>query len=173
MRTDDCYQLGEVIKTHGLQGEVYIHLDVDFPEDYKELESVFIEINGKLVPFFIVSIQINGKKALVKFEEVDELDRASEILQARLFLPLTNLPKLEAGQFYYHQLIGSEVRENKELIGKVSSVYDLNNNHLLVVESDGKEILIPITDEIIKSVNIESGTIEVSLPDGLLDIYNE
>ena len=65
MREEDCYQLGEVIKTHGLKGEVSVLLDVDFPEEYSELESVFLQMEGNLVPFFIDSIQIHDKRALV------------------------------------------------------------------------------------------------------------
>ena len=53
MGFDDCYQLGNVVKTHGLRGELVIFLDVDHPELYQEMESVLVDMNGKLVPFFI------------------------------------------------------------------------------------------------------------------------
>ena len=88
MSPDACYQLGYVIKKHGLQGEVNIFLDVDFPEEYSRLESVLIEVDQQLVPFFIERIDIRGQKGIVKFEEVNDVEGAEELKSARLYLPL-------------------------------------------------------------------------------------
>lgn len=79
MNIDACYQLGYVIKKHGVKGEVSVLLDVDFPEEYSELESVFVEINQKLVPFFIEAIQIRDDKAVIKFEHIAVLPGCSGI----------------------------------------------------------------------------------------------
>lgn len=173
MLLDDCYQLGQVIKTHGLHGEVSIGLDVDFPEDYKNLESVFLLREGKLIPFFIYTIQVNNKKALVKFEDVDSLDEARVLVKAELFLPATQLPKLADGKFYFHDLVDCQVFEQDKLIGTVGDVYDLGPNQLMEVLFDEKEILIPLTDGILKSVDVKNKKVLVELPDGLLDLYNE
>ena len=173
MKQSDCYQLGEVIKTHGLSGEVSILLDVDFPQEYKNLESVFLEQSGKLVPFFIDTIQINGNKGLVKFEELDSINEAREIVKSKLYLPLSALPKLEKGQFYYHELVDCELIEANKLIGHVKEVVDLNGNQLIVAEHKGNEILIPLKDEIIHKVDLDNKKVHVKLPDGLLDVYND
>ena len=173
MRQSDCYQLGEVIKTHGLSGEVSIHLDVDFPDEYQNLESVFLEQQGKLVPFFIASIQINNGKGLVRFEDIDSIEEAKELVKSKLFLPLSALPKLEEGQYYFHDLVGCEVYENAKTLGVVKEVIDLSGNQLLVIDMDDKEILIPLKDEILIEVDISNKKISVALPDGLMDIYNE
>lgn len=173
MLLDDCYQLGQVIKTHGLHGEVSISLDVDFPEDYKNLESVFLQREGKLVPFFIDTIQVNNKKALVKFEDIDSLDEAKRLVKAELYLPATQLPKLSDGKFYFHDLVGCEVFEGERSIGPVKDVYDLGPNQLMEVVFEEKDVLIPLTDGILKSVDVENKKILVELPDGLLDLDNE
>jgi len=172
MKPDDCYQLGEVVKTHGLRGEVSMFIDADFPEEYEELESVFLLQHGKPVPFFIESIQINGNKALVKFEDVDSIESAAEIVKTKILLPLSSLPKLSEGGYYFHQLIGCKVYENDILIGEVQSIIDLNGNELLVIQEGEKEILIPMKDEILMMVDVSNKKIEVKLPDGLLDLYN-
>ncbi|MEM6830746.1 MAG: hypothetical protein AAF551_09530 [Bacteroidota bacterium] len=99
MKEDDCYQLGEVIKTHGLKGEVSIRLDADYPEEYKELESVFLKQEGKLVPFFIDTFHIQASNALVKFEDIDSIDQARELVKCSLFLPLSYLPELAEGGY--------------------------------------------------------------------------
>lgn len=173
MKQNDCYQLGEVIKTHGLKGEVTIALDVDFPEQYTTLESVFLEQHGKLIPFFIDTIQINGSKALVKFEEIDSQDSARSLVKCPLYLPLSALPSLEEGQYYFHELVGCEVIENGVTLGLIKEIIDLSGNQLIVMESDGKEILIPMKDEILINVDIPSQKVTVQLPDGLMDLYND
>jgi 16S rRNA processing protein RimM len=50
MTKEDCFELGKITKTHGVKGEVILWLDVDFPEDYEEMDSVFLEVRGELVP---------------------------------------------------------------------------------------------------------------------------
>lgn len=173
MRQSDCYQLGEVIKTHGLRGEVSIHLDVDTPAYYHKLESVFLEQQGKLTPFFIESIHINGSKALVYFEDISSIEEAKPLVKCKLFLPLSALPKLEKNQYYFHDLVGCKVYEAAAHLGVVKEVVDLNGNQLLTVIAGDKEILIPLKDELLTKVDVEAKEITVQLPDGLLDIYNE
>lgn len=173
MRQDDCYQLGEVIKTHGLNGEVSISLEVDYPDEYQNLESVFLEQQGKLIPFFIETIQINKSRALVKFDDIDSLDEAKTIVKSKLFLPLNSLPELTPGQYYFHDLIGCEVFEENSKLGKIKEVIDLNGNQLLVVDFESKEMLIPLKDEILTKVDTKSKIVNVSLPNGLLDLYND
>lgn len=171
MKVEDCYQLGEVIKTHGLQGEVSVGLDVDFPEDYRNLESVFLLENGKLVPFFIDTIQINQNRALIKFEDVDSIESASPLVKSPLYLPLSFLQRLPEGSYYFHDLVGCEVYEKENSLGTVKEIIDLSGNQLLTVVNGAQEILIPMKDEIMKKVDIKSKKIEVELPDGLLDLY--
>ena len=173
MKLDDCYHLGEVIKTHGLNGEISISLEVDFPDEYQNLESVFLEQQGRLVPFFIDTIQINQHKALVKFEDIDSIDTAKDLVKSKLYLPLNSLPALEPGQYYFHDLIDCEVYEGNLKLGLVKEVIDLNGNQLLSIDANGKEILVPLKDEILTTVDIAAKKVEVNLPDGLLDIYND
>lgn len=171
MKQSDCYQLGEVIKTHGLKGEVSMLLDVDFPDEYTNLESVFLLQNGKLVPFFIESLQINSNKAIAKFEDVDSIETASALVKAEIYLPLSFLPKLNEGAYYFHDLIGCEVYQELTRIGTVKEVIDLSGNELLSVVDGDKEFLIPMKEDIMKKVDLTTKRIDVQTPDGLLDLY--
>lgn len=171
MKVDDCYQLGEVIKTHGLKGEVSVLLDVDFPNEYRNLESVFLQQSGKLIPFFIDTIQINGNRALIKLEDVNSIESASELVKSSIFLPLSQLPELPDDGYYYHDLVGCEVFEGGNNLGVVNEVIDLSGNQLLSVVKNKQEILVPMKDEILLKVDIKSKSIKVDLPDGLLDLY--
>lgn len=170
MQIDDCYLLGEVIKTHGLNGEVSVFLDVDLPESYKNLESVFLKQEGILVPFFIETLQINGDRALVKFEDVESLNEAKEFVKSELYLPLASLPKLPDGGYYFHELVGCVVHDSQKEVGVVKNVLEFGNQQLLEIENENKEHLIPLTDGIIKETDIPNKRIIVSLPEGLLDL---
>lgn len=171
MRVDDCYQLGYVIKTHGLRGEVQLMLDVDDPSVYENLESMFLLQKGALVPFFLEHIQVNGKKALAKFEDIDAIEDASPLVGLETYLPLEFLPELPEGKYYFHQLVGLEVREDNKPLGIAQQVFENGPQVLLSVDHDGTEVLIPVNDEIIKKVDFNTNEIHVALPEGLLDVF--
>ena len=172
MSVDDCYQLGHVIRTHGLKGDITILLDVDHPEDYQNMESVFVEIDRNLVPFFIESVRITGNRASVKLEDVDSLESAERLRGARLFLPLDNLPELDETQFYFHEIVGFAVVD-KALgeLGTVKEVYSSGVQSTLAMNYKDSEILIPVVDHVIGKVDRKERKLYVDLPEGLLDIY--
>src|SRR5690606_17765931 len=118
MDFEACFQLGYVVKVHGIKGEIQIFLDVDIPSNYKNLESVFVDIDSKLVPFFVENIQISGNKGILKLEEVGSIEEAEPLKGKSLYLPLQRLPALPDNQFYFHEVVGYDVQDASEgLIG--------------------------------------------------------
>jgi len=175
MTKEDCYLLGKITKTHGLKGELAIWLDVDFPEDYEDLDSLLLEIKGELVPHFVEEIQIRPNKSIIKFEDIDTIEDAQKIVNCDIYLPEDNLPELEGNeQFYYHEIIDFDiVDEQKGKLGKVLTVYTFDQQDLIAMQYGGQEILIPISDEIVKTIDREKKELYTNLPEGLLEIYLE
>ncbi len=172
MNKESCFELGKIIKPHGLQGELQIYLDVDEPTAYKNLESVFVEINDNLVPFFVESLSLNGNKGIIAFEDVESFEDAEKLRDHKLHLPLALLPELPDGKFYYHEVIGYTVVDQQEgALGTVASILSGKAQDLLEMDYQGKEILIPLIDEIVLGANHEDKTLNVNLPKGLLDLY--
>lgn len=174
MEKESCFQLGYITRKHGLQGEVSVFLDVDFPEDYTNLDSVFLAApsNDTLIPYFIESIQILENKAVIKFEGIDNADEAESLKSSQLFLPLDLLPELEENQFYYHEVIGYKiVDQNKGPLGVVKQIYEVPSHDLIGMEYQNKEVLVPVKDEIILRVDKKQKLLEVHLPEGLLELY--
>lgn len=172
MDIDSCYQLGYVIKPHGLKGDISIFIDADNPQAYRNLESVLIQQDNQLVPFFIVKIKINGEKAILNLEDSNDIESAQLLKGSALFLPLSSLPELAEDQFYFHEIIGFTVKDdNLGEIGPVTTVYDAGPQDLLAFEYKNKEILLPINDETVRKVDKNKKQILVNIPDGLLDIY--
>ncbi|WP_289061301.1 ribosome maturation factor RimM [uncultured Zobellia sp.] len=174
MRKEDCFYLGKIVSKYSFKGEVLVKLDADEPEIYENMESVFVLMKGNaLVPFFIDRCRLHKSALLrVDFEEVKDEAAADRIMGHELYLPLSTLPKLEGDKFYFHEVIGFDVLdETHGNIGKITGVNDTTSQAIFEIEKDGKEILVPIIDQIVKKVDRDNKTVHVSTPEGLVDLY--
>lgn len=173
MRKKDCFYLGKVAKKYSFKGEVLVYLDTDEPELYTELESMFVEINGHLVPFFIERSSLHREKFLrTQFEDMDSEEIADTIVGKDVYLPLTMLPKLEGNKFYYHEVVGFDAIDQR--LGNFGTILRISDNGvqaLFEVQKDEAVILIPLIDEFIIEVNRENKSILFNTPEGLIDLY--
>lgn len=172
MRKEDCYFLGKITRRHGLAGNVILKLDTDQPELYNKLESIFVEINGLLVPFFIEKSSWSKLDALnLAFKNSSEA-LVDQSLGKNVYLPLTTLPKLTGKQFYYHEVIGYEImdQDNKDC-GVIRSINDQTKQNYFVTNLYGKEVVIPLIKDWILEVNREERFIKIDLPEGLIDVF--
>ena len=172
MQKEDCYYLGKITKKHGFKGNLILHLETDEPELYQNMESVFIETNGMLVPFFFETIGPHSKnKLLVKFEDLTP-EEAEKLVNRSVWLPLDTLPELEDDAFYYHEIIGYKVIDSRKgEIGLIKNVNDSGMQALFEIDFDGKQILIPVVDDWILEVNKDEKFIRIETPDGLIELY--
>lgn len=172
MQKEDCYYLGKITKKHGFKGNLILHLETDEPELYQNMESVFIETNGMLVPFFFETIGPHSKnKLLVKFEDLTP-EEAEKLVNRSVWLPLDTLPELEDDAFYYHEIIGYKVIDSRKgEIGLIKNVNDSGIQALFEIDFDGKQILIPVVDDWILEVNKDGKFIRIETPDGLIELY--
>ncbi|WP_420149354.1 ribosome maturation factor RimM [Spirosoma sp.] len=176
MTKNDCYQVGHITKTHGVSGELVLFLDVDEPSEYDDLESILLEVKGELIPYFIESIAIvKGSRAIVAFEDIDTIEQAERLLNCGAFLPLDELPPItDETRFYFHEIVGYRVVDaNEGELGIVQGVYAMNAQDLIAMDYQGKEVLIPINSDIVRTVDRTNSKLNVTLPDGLLAIYME
>ena len=176
MTKDDCYQVGHITKTHGVNGELVIFLDVDEPSDYADLDSILLDVKGELLPYFIESIAIvKGSRAIVAFEDVDTIEQAERLINCGVYLPLENLEPIEdEDRFYFHEIVGYRVVDSREgELGIVRGVYAMNAQDLIAMDYQQKEVLIPINSDIVHTIDRANQRLNVTLPDGLLAIYLE
>ena len=174
MITNDYYFLGYVKKTVNRNGEIIIFLDVDAPDSYKKMRCFFVEMPSGLVPFFIEKIRFRRhKEAYVKLEGI-QVETQAELLKGKsLWLPIEQLPKLTGNHFYYHEVINWHILDEKNNdVGIITDVLDNSVQSLFqITHPSGKEILIPIHDDILKKVDRDNQQIEVIMPEGLLELY--
>ena len=173
MTKEECFYLGKVVSKFSFRGEVLIKLDTDDPESFVGMESVFVDYNNNLVPFFLERSKLHKSDLLrVKFEDVDTEEDADDLMKAELYLPLDILPELEGNQFYFHEIIGFKMVDvNYGEVGIIKGVNDTTAQSLFEVDRNGTEILIPMNDEFIVKLDRETKTFQVKTPEGLIELY--
>ncbi|MBD0830910.1 ribosome maturation factor RimM [Aestuariibaculum sediminum] len=173
MKKEDCFYLGKIVKKYSFKGELLIKLDTDQPELYSDLDAMFLDINHTLIPFFIESSQLHKSDLLrIRFEDVETEADAEALIKTEVYLPLDLLPKLEGNKFYFHEVIGFTIEDkNYGTVGKIVSINDSTAQSLFEIESNGKDVLIPMNDEFIVKVDRDNKTIIVETPEGLIDLY--
>lgn len=172
MTTEDCFRIGTVLKTKGLKGELNIYVDFDGIEDIT-FTTVFIETAGKLVPYFVESIKYLQKNAAYLFlEDVDTIEKASLLSRKDIYLPNKLKPKKKKSEFTLLDLVGfTAIDENEGELGTITDVHEYPQQLLAAVTYKNCEVLFPLNEETVKSIDVVKNIVTVDLPDGLLEIY--
>ncbi len=166
------FYLGKVTKPFGYKGDLVIYIDADQPQDYKKLESVLIDIDGELVPFFIDRFEFKSNNHVIVHFAGILPDDALHLVNNNIYLPLSALPKLTGNKFYFHEVIGFKVMDKtKGEIGIVDSFMDFPTQSVMSINCQGKEVLIPVIDRFILSVDREEKTLFIDSPEGLIELY--
>ncbi|MGQ2982860.1 ribosome maturation factor RimM [Flavobacterium sp.] len=173
MRKEDCFYLGKIAKKFSYKGEVLAWLDTDDPEFFENMESVFVELNNHLVPFFILESRIHKNEFLrIRFEDMTSEEEADRIMGCGIYLPITMLPQLEGNKFYFHEIIGFDAEDERlGNIGKIVGVNDTSAQALFEIKKGDIEILVPMIDDFIIKVDRENKKIVLNTPEGLVDLY--
>ncbi|MCH8554690.1 MAG: ribosome maturation factor RimM [Schleiferiaceae bacterium] len=173
MLIEDCFELGIISRKHGFKGGVVAKLDTDQPEKYENLESVFLYINGELIPFFIAQSQLLPSKVLrIQFEGIQTEEAADQLLGAKVYLPTSFLPPLSGKKFYFHEVVGFQVMDKEYgIVGAIKVVLERPPQPVFVIQNNDREILIPAIDEFIDSIDREQKIVYLHAPEGLINLY--
>lgn len=174
MTKDTCFYVGKIVKTHGLKGEVTLRIDNEQFDEIEELNYFLLDINDKLIPYFVENITFHSNKSFVLFQDLKTLEAANQLVGISAYLPLDLLPEKDGNDFYSHEVVDFLViDEEKGELGKVQEIIEYPTQSLIQVLINGKEVLIPIHDDIIQDVNREEKKIYIKAPNGLIDMYLE
>jgi 16S rRNA processing protein RimM len=173
MNRDEFFQAGKVVKLSGSTGELVCSLDTEYFTGKKKLESVFIQINGNLIPFFIDNFQLKGRnQALIKFLDLNSTEEMTPLTNCLIFLPNTLKPKTRKSKNLDVDLTGYNVKDEVHgVIGTVAGILEMPMQELLDIEFDGKQILVPLVDEIVTGIDPQNKTVFIKAPEGLIDLY--
>ena len=168
---EQVYCIGRIGKPHGVKGEVSLQFSDDV-FDRVDADYLVLETDGILVPFFMEEYRFrNDSAALVKFEGIDTQERARELTHCDVYFPYS-LSDGNEQQFSWNEIVGFSLidADTQQPVGEITAIDDSTINILFHVERDGEEILIPASDELIQSVSMDQREIEITLPDGILDL---
>jgi 16S rRNA processing protein RimM len=162
---------GRITKLNGYEGAVTVKLEKIFSENIPLLESVFLEIEGRPVPFFISGSEYSGADILrISFEGYESVEKVSEFIGCRIFL--TSGKPGKTHQDDVTNLVGYLVLvQNDNFLGTITGIIKNPGQWLLRIDSPSeKEILIPLHNDFIVSIDDDKKTIIMDIPDGLIDI---
>jgi 16S rRNA processing protein RimM len=173
MKFDTTDKLGKVLKSHGKEGELIISADKGLSEDFLKMESIFIEINGGLVPFFIEHIRLKSTQtAILKLEDINTIEEANELAGCSWCLPLEeweNMKQSEAGS--YETLEGFMlIDQDDNEIGIIEGILEIPSNTLLQVRYGENLVEVPVNEETIYEIDQENRIIKNDIPEGLLEL---
>lgn len=168
MNKQDCFFLGTIVSKFSYKGEILLKLDSDEIQ-FKKLKTIFLEIEGALVPFEIKNVMLHKSSLLrIKLENIDSEKKANTIVKTKTYLPIKDLPKLNGDKFYYHEIISYAVLDlSLGNIGKVKEVNDQTSQPIIVVNNGLNEVMIPLVDDFLIEINRNKKTLTFDLPEGL------
>ncbi len=158
--------VGEIVNTHGIKGELKVVPLVDNAKDLIEYSYYFVD--GK--KYETENVRFHKDFALIKLKGIDDMNLAERFKGKFLELPRENLKPLPDGSYYICDLVGLMVVD--EVLGElgiINEVFNTGSNDVYVVDYKGKPLCIPVLDGVVKVVDLDNGTMNVKLPNGLLD----
>ena len=164
-------EVGKIINTHGLRGDVKIVTWTDYPEDFEEIDKVYIRRKTGDEVLTITNVKYQKNNIIVKFKEIADINEAEKYKNLVLYADREDLPELEEGAHYIADLIGLDVvDEEGELIGVLVDVFNTGANDIYDVKREGKKnLLLPVIDEVVKNIDLVNKKITVHVMEGLDD----
>ena len=170
MTRDDCIFLGTIAKAHGVRGEMIFRTRSETFEPQKNMGSVFLEIDGILVPFFIAGIQPHKKgEWILALDDYDEKEKALELVGFKVWVLSSELKEEEPGEVYLDTLVGYHLLDQtSNLEGPITDYIDIADNPLFEVSFPGGKIMVPAREEWILEIDEKERRLMMELPGGLV-----
>ncbi|MBP1968124.1 16S rRNA processing protein RimM [Virgibacillus natechei] len=169
---EKMFNIGKIINTHGVRGEVKVLRISDFEERFAVGETVYaVKESEEEIELVIGSHRIHKGFDLLIFEGYDNINDVEHLKGSQLKITEGQLTALDEGEFYYHEIIGCEVfTNNEEHLGIIKEILSPGANDIWVVkQAQGNDLLIPYIEDVVKEIDIEAQRILIEPMEGLLD----
>ena len=168
IKKEEVFKIGVINKPHGVKGEVSFTFTDDI-FDRVDGEYLVLLMDGILVPFFLEEYRFRSDNvALVKFEGIDDAERARRLTNVEVFFPKKYMEEQE-NVSSWNYFVGFRVEDVRHgYLGEVSDVDDSTMNVLFSIWKDGEELLLPAHEEFILGVDQKNKLLSVDVPDGLI-----
>ncbi|WP_372774987.1 ribosome maturation factor RimM [Mangrovibacterium sp.] len=169
----DCLKIGYLQKPHGIKGEVVLQFEPEYESSLEEMPTLFLEIDGLLVPFFIQDEGLrfrSGETALILFDWIDDEEQARKICGTSVYIHKDDWID-DAEELSLHALVGYTLFDTER--GKIGSILEVNDyagNLILSVEYNKQEVLVPFNEDFLTRFDEEKREMELQCPEGIFDL---
>lgn len=169
---EDLLQVGIIASTHGVRGEVKVYPTTDDPRRFRRLKEVVLDTGKEKMNLEIEGVKFFKQFVILKFKGMDNINDIEKYRQKSLYVTRKNAVRLQRDEYFIADLIGLKVQdEDGKELGTVKDVIETGANDVYEVEmADGKSLLLPAIKQCILNVDVENGTMQVHVLEGLLDL---
>lgn len=169
---EDLLQVGIITSTHGVRGEVKVYPTTDDPRRFRRLKEVVLDTGKEKMDLEIEGVKFFKQFVILKFKGLDNINDIEKYRQKSLYVTRKNAVRLQRDEYFIADLIGLKVQdEDGKELGTVKDVIETGANDVYEVEmADGKSLLLPAIKQCILNVDVENGTMQVHVLEGLLDL---
>ena len=168
---EDLLQVGIITSTHGVRGEVKVNPTTDDPRRFRRLKEVVLDTGKEKMNLEIEGVKFFKQFVILKFKGLDNINDIEKYRQKSLYVTRKNAVRLQRDEYFIADLIGLKVQdEDGKELGTVKDVIETGANDVYEVEmADGKSLLLPAIKQCILNVDVENGTMQVHVLEGLRD----
>ena len=169
---EDLLQVVIITSTHGVRGEVKVYPTTDDPRRFRRLKEVVLDTGKEKMNLEIEGVKFFKQFVILKFKGLDNINDIEKYRQKSLYVTRKNAVRLQRDEYFIADLIGLKVQdEDGKELGTVKDVIETGANDVYEVEmADGKSLLLPAIKQCILNVDVENGTMQVHVLEGLLDL---
>lgn len=163
-------EIGQIVNTFGIKGMVKVKPFTDDIKRFDELKTVYVEKNSNQTEYEIEEVKYHKGMVLIKFKGIDKVEQAEMLRNSYLTVSRDSVEELEEGRYYIVDLLGLEVYTDEQiLLGTLEDIFNTGSNDIYVVkDKQGKQILLPAIQDVVKQIDIENKKIIVHLLPGLI-----
>ncbi len=167
----EMLEIGKIINTHGLRGDVKVAPWTDVPEDFEYIKKAYVKKGGESISLNVSYVKYQKNNLIIKFKEINSIEDAETFKNLVLTAEKSELPPLPDGMYYIADLIGCVVTDTRGVgKGKILDVFSAGAGNVYEVETEtGKKLLLPANEGTVISTDIENKRIIMNIPEGLED----
>lgn len=169
---ENLLQVGAILDTHGLRGEVKVFPTTDDPSRYDDLEEVeLLTKEGNYLHLEIERVRYFKNLVIVKFKNYDHINDIEQYKKCNLYVTRENAVELEEDEYFVADLIGLMAKTDEgEELGQIKDVLTTGANDVYVIDTKEGELLVPAIHDCVQEVDLEAGVMTLHLLPGLRDL---
>jgi len=168
----DLLAIGKITGTHGIRGMVKVHLYSGDDHTLRAVDGLVLRHgDGRQQTISVVGLQGHGRKTLLSLKGYGSIDDALPLVGGELVVRRDQLPEPAEDEYYWADLIGLKVvTDDGADLGTLREIIETGSNDVYVIQGMEKELLIPALADVVRDIDLEAGTMTVTLLDGLLEL---